>query len=149
MKIVFQRVSSASVVADGKPAGSIGPGALLLLGVKVGDTAQNAALLAKKCANLRVFNDAGGKKSFSLLDIGGEALVVPNFTLYGSARRGRRPEFLDAARPEEAAPLFKRFLALLKAEGVKRVESGVFGAYMELDIQSDGPVTLVLDTEEL
>ncbi len=148
MKIIFQRVSSASVTANGEPAGAIGPGALLLLGIKVGDTAGDAAKLAQKCANLRVFNDSAGKKALSLLDVGGGALVVPNFTLYGNTRHGRRPEFLDAAKPEEAKPLFDLFLTLLKAEGVNQVESGVFRAYMELDIRGDGPVTLVLDTEE-
>ncbi len=148
MRVVFQRVLSASVTADGVETGRIAAGALLLLGVRRGDTAANAAWLARKIAGLRVFSDERGQMNRSLLDTGGEALVVSNFTLYGDCRHGRRPEFLSAARPEEAEPLYEQFVQLLREAGVIRVETGRFGADMRVSMEGDGPVTLLLDTDE-
>ncbi len=148
MRVVYQRVSAAAVTADGEPAGAIGPGALLLLGIRTGDGEQQADKLARKCAELRVFSDENGKMNLSLLDTGGGALVVSNFTLYGDCAHGRRPEFLQAARPGAAEPLVDYFIRRLQEAGVQQVESGVFGADMRIDMQADGPVTLVLDTEE-
>jgi len=147
VKLIFQRVRSASVTVDGAVTGAIGQGALLLLGVGQNDTEREAALLAKKAAALRVFTDESGKFNLSLLDIGGGALTVPNFTLYGNCSHGRRPEFIAAARPEQAEPLYKRFTELLRENGVKQVETGVFGAHMRVFMEGDGPVTLIMDTD--
>lgn len=149
MRLVYQRVSRAAVTADGCPAGQIEKGVLLLLGVGQEDSEQDADLLAKKAAELRVFEDENGKMNLSLLDIGGGALVVSNFTLYGNCRHGRRPEFLSAARPDKAVPLYEYFVKALKALGVSRVETGVFGADMAIEMTADGPVTLVMDSADL
>lgn len=149
MKLVFQRVRTASVTADGEPRGTIAQGAVLLLGVEQGDGEREALLLAKKAAELRVFEAEDGKLRFSLLDIGGGALVVSNFTLCADCRHGRRPEFLRAARPDTAAPLYERFVKALEEAGVTQIVTGVFGADMQIAMQADGPVTIVLDTAEL
>ncbi len=149
MRLVYQRVSSASVAVDGTVIGQIEKGAVLLLGVGVDDTESDADLLAKKAAELRVFEDDNGKMNWSLLDVDGGALVVSNFTLYGNCRHGRRPEFLGAARPDTAVPLYEYFVQALKALGVARVETGEFGADMALQIGGDGPVTLILDSADL
>ena len=149
MRLVYQRVSDASVTVNGAVIGQIEQGAVLLLGVGVNDTEHDADLLAKKAAELRVFEDDAGKMNLSLLDIGGGALVVSNFTLYGNCRHGRRPEFLGAARPETAVPLYEYFVGKLKTLGVARVETGEFGADMALQIGGDGPVTLLLDSDDL
>lgn len=149
MRLVYQRVSAASVTVDGRVIGEIGPGAILLLGVRDGDTQAEADLLVRKAAELRVFSDESGKFSYSLLDIGGEALVVSNFTLCGNCRHGRRPEFISAARPETAEPLYNYYVDKLRAAGVTRVETGEFGADMKLTIYGDGPVTIWLDTDDL
>lgn len=149
MKAVFQRVLSASVrVAEGRETGSIGPGALVLLGVEREDTPEEADLLADKIAGLRVFADEDGRMNRSVLDIGGGVLVVSNFTLCGSCRHGRRPEFLAAARPEEARPLYERVIQKLRELGVREVAAGEFGADMQVSMTGDGPVTLLLDTAE-
>ena len=148
MKAVFQRVTRAAVTADGAPAGSIGTGALILLGVTSADTAAQATLLANKVANLRVFCDAQDKLNLSALDVGAELLVVSNFTLCADCSHGRRPDFFGAARPEQAQPLYELFMQTLRSIGVKRVESGVFGADMSIDMQADGPITLLLDTND-
>lgn len=148
MKAVFQRVTRAAVTADGAPAGSIGAGALILLGVTSADTAAQATLLANKVANLRVFCDAQDKLNLSALDVGAELLVVSNFTLCADCSHGRRPDFFGAARPEQAQPLYELFMQTLRSIGVKRVESGVFGADMSIDMQADGPITLLLDTND-
>ena len=148
MKAVFQRVARAAVTADGTPAGSIGAGALILLGITSADTEAQAKLLAAKIANLRVFCDAQDKLNLSALDVGAELLVVSNFTLYADCSHGRRPDFFGAARPEQAEPLYQRFMQHLRNAGVKRVESGVFGADMSIDMQADGPITLLLDTND-
>ena len=139
MKAVFQRVLSAAVQVaeeDGRrhAAGAIGPGALILLGVEQGDTEGEALLLARKTANLRVFSDEEGRMNRSLLDSGSGALVVSNFTLCGDCRHGRRPEFLSAARPERAEPLYRRFVEQLRINGVREVETGRFGADMRVSM---------------
>lgn len=145
MKAVFQRVYRASVTVEGETVGSIGAGALILLGVMQEDTAEQAALMAQKIANLRVFTDEQDKMNRSLLDIAGEALVVSNFTLAANCSHGRRPEFFAAARPEQAEPLYERFMEELRALGIP-VASGVFGADMTVDMSGNGPVTILLDT---
>lgn len=147
MRAVVQRVSEASVTVDGRVVGAIGRGFLLLLGVTHADGEAEAVWLARKVAGLRIFEDEAGKFNLALADVGGAALVVSQFTLYGDARKGRRPSFTEAARPEHAEPLCDRFVELLRAEGVA-VETGVFGAMMAVYLVNDGPVTLWLDTAE-
>lgn len=148
MKAVFQRVASARVTADGQPAGAIQSGALILLGITVEDTETQATLLANKIANLRVFCDEQDKLNLSALDVGAAFLVVSNFTLCADCSHGRRPDFFGAARPEKAEPLYEFFMQALRAAGIKQVESGVFGADMSIDMQADGPITLLLDTND-
>jgi D-tyrosyl-tRNA(Tyr) deacylase len=140
-----QRVARASVTVEGKVVGAIERGLLILLGVTHDDGDEQAAWLANKVAGLRIFEDDEGKMNRSLLDVGGGALVVSQFTLYGDASRGRRPSFTAAARPEVAEPLCDRFVELLRDAGVTRVESGAFGAHMMVEIHNDGPVTLILE----
>ena len=139
VRAVVQRVSSASVSVDGERVASIERGLLVLLGVRVGDEAGDAERVARKLEALRVFEDAEGKMNLSVRDVGGDVLVVSNFTLYGDARKGNRPSFVEAARPEDAEPLVERVRDLLGAQG------GVFGARMAVELVNDGPVTLVLD----
>ncbi len=148
MRAVVTRVSSASVQVDGSVIGSIEKGFLVLLGVKVGDTKQQAEKLAEKITGLRVFEDETGKMNRGLADVGGSLLVVSQFTLYGNCKHGRRPEFLQAAKSEEAVPLYEYFLSLCREKGF-RVETGQFGADMKVASVNDGPVTLILDTETL
>jgi len=147
MRAVVQRVMCGRVTIEREPVGEIGGGLVILLGIKKGDTEAEARWLARKIANLRIFEDDAGKFNRSLLDVGGAALVISQFTLYGDARRGRRPSFTDAARPDQAAPLVDRFCALLRGEGVGRVETGRFRARMLVEIHNDGPVTIILDTD--
>jgi D-tyrosyl-tRNA(Tyr) deacylase len=147
MRAVVQRVTRASVAVDGQTVGAIGRGLMILLGVAHGDGEEQARWLAQKIAGLRIFEDDEGKMNLSLLDVGGSALVVSQFTLYADSRKGRRPSFTDAARPEVAEPLCDRFASLLREEGVAQVETGVFGAYMQVEIHNDGPVTLILERE--
>jgi D-tyrosyl-tRNA(Tyr) deacylase len=149
MRVLLQRVSRGSVTVDGQVTGSIGLGFVVLVGVTHGDTQAEADGLAKKVANLRVFEDEAGKMNRSALDVGGGVLVVSQFTLYADARKGRRPSFTDAAPPEMAAPLVDLFAARLRAEGITRVEMGVFGAMMQVEIHNDGPVTIWLDSDEM
>lgn len=148
MKIILQRVSRAEVRIDGRVAGRIGPGFLLLVGFTAGD-AENAderlAWMADKVISLRLFPDADGKMNRGLEDLGGGILVVSQFTLYGDARKGRRPSFIDAARPEIAIPLYDRFVELLRERAPGAVETGEFGAMMDVDLVNDGPVTLILE----
>lgn len=148
MRAVIQRVASASVEVDDTVVGSIGRGLVVLLGVGRDDTEREAAWLAEKTANLRIFEDADGKMNLSLLDVGGKALVVSQFTLYGDARKGRRPSFTDAAPPEMADQLYTRYVELLRGCGVE-VQTGQFRAKMLVRIENDGPVTLILDTTDL
>ncbi len=148
MKAVYQRVTSASVSIDGNTVGSIDSGVMLLLGIADGDTEHQADVLAKKVAGLRVFSDADGRFSDSVLDVGGGVLVVSQFTLCANCSHGRRPDFFAAARPEVARPLVEYFIDRLRAEGVTRVESGEFGADMQVSLVNDGPVTILLDTAD-
>ena len=149
MKAVLQRVLSAKVTVADKTVGETGKGLVVLLGVAKGDGKEEAALLASKTAQMRIFPNEQGKMSLSLKDIGGQALVVPNFTLCADCRHGRRPDFIGAARPEPALELFRTFAELLGREGVAKVGTGRFGADMKLEIVCDGPVTIVLDTDLL
>ena len=144
MRALVQRVARARVTVLGRVTGEIGAGLLVLLGAAHADGEEQAAWLARKLAGLRVFGDAEGLMNLDVRQAGGAALVVPQFTLYGDARHGRRPDFTGAARPERAEPLFERFCALLAAQGVP-VERGVFGAHMAVELVNDGPVTLLLE----
>ena len=144
MRTVIQRVSSGSVTVDGKRVGEVGLGLVILVGVGKGDTDAQADWLAEKIANLRIFEDEAGKMNRSVLEAGGGALVVSQFTLYGDAQKGRRPSFLDAALPQEAEPLVTYFARRLAFYGVP-VQSGVFGAHMLVEINNDGPVTIILE----
>lgn len=146
MRAVVQRVTYGSVKVGAELVGQIEHGLVVLLGIKRGDSDSEALWLARKIANLRIFEDDEGKFNRSLLDVAGAALVVSQFTLYGDARRGRRPSFTDAAPPEEAAPLVERFCTLLEQEGVRQVRAGRFQAHMLVEIHNDGPVTIILDT---
>lgn len=148
MRAVIQRVRRAQVSVDGRVAGQIGSGLMVLLGVGKGDTAETAGYLAEKTANLRIFDDAGGKMNLSLLEAAGAVLVVSQFTLYGDVRRGRRPGFERAAPPEEAKAIYESYAARLRSLGVP-VETGIFQAHMVVELENDGPVTILLDSEKL
>jgi D-aminoacyl-tRNA deacylase len=144
MRLVLQRVSRARVTVDGRTTGEIAQGLLLLVGFTHSDGMDQVVWMAEKVVGLRIFRDDEGKMNRSLDEAGGAALVVPQFTLYGDAQKGRRPSFVDAARPETAIPLYDRFILELRARGV-HVETGEFGAMMQVELVNDGPVTLVLD----
>jgi D-tyrosyl-tRNA(Tyr) deacylase len=144
MRVVLQRVSQAAVSIDQRVAGSIERGFCLLVGFTHGDTPAQVDWMAEKVAGLRLFSDAEGKMNLALGDVGGAVLVVSQFTLYGDSAKGRRPSFIDAARPEVAIPLYQRFLTALRGLGLT-VASGEFGADMQVEIHNDGPVTLLLD----
>lgn len=144
MRLVLQRVSSASVTIDGRTAGAIERGFLLLVGFTAGDGEAQITWMADKVAGLRVFPDAEGRMNRDLQDVGGGALVVSQFTLYADARKGRRPSFVDAALPEVAEPLYEQFVQALRDRGIP-VATGVFGAIMDVALVNDGPVTLVLE----
>ena len=148
MRAVLTRVKSASVTVDGSVIGQIGQGFLILLGVTHEDTEAQALKLADKLMGLRIFEDENGKMNRSLEDVGGQVLVVSQFTLYGNCKKGRRPEFLAAARPEIAIPLYEKFIALCRDKGFS-VETGEFGAEMLVQSVNDGPVTLIVDTDQL
>ncbi|GAB4442321.1 MAG: D-aminoacyl-tRNA deacylase [Anaerolineae bacterium] len=148
MRAVLQRVSHARVTVAGKVTGQIQHGFVILVGVTHGDGEAQAAWMARKIAGLRVFEDDAGKFNRALRDVGGSALVVSQFTLYADTRRGRRPSFTDAAPPEVAEPLIERFCALLREYGVP-VETGVFGAMMQVEIHNEGPVTIILESESV
>jgi D-aminoacyl-tRNA deacylase len=147
VRAVLQRVSRARVLVDGSVVGEIGAGLLVLLGVGKEDTAAVAAHLAEKTAQLRIFNDAQGKMNLSLLETGGAALVVSQFTLYGDTSKGRRPAFGGAAPPVEAKQLYEEYVRCLRAAGA-RVETGIFQAHMEVELVNDGPVTILFDSEK-
>ncbi|HET6761949.1 MAG TPA: D-aminoacyl-tRNA deacylase [Gemmatimonadaceae bacterium] len=144
MRVLLQRVSRAEVRIGDRKAGSIEKGFLLLVGFTHGDTPEKVDWMAEKTSGLRLFGDADGKMNLPLSDVGGSVLVVSQFTLYGDTEKGKRPSFIDAARPEVAIPLYDRFLAALRERGL-RVESGEFGAMMEVELVNDGPVTLWLE----
>lgn len=148
MRAVVQRVSSASVSVDGRVTGSIGLGFMVLLGVGLEDSEQDALYTAEKIAGLRIFNDAGGKFNLSLEEVGGSILLISQFTLHGDCRKGRRPSFIEAARPEVAIPLYESVARKLRGLGFV-VETGEFGAHMEVSLVNDGPVTLLLDSRKI
>jgi len=145
MKVVLQRCKEASVTVQGEVIGSIGQGLMLLVGITHEDTDKEAAYLAEKIAGLRIFEDEEGKMNLSVLDIGGAILSVSQFTLYGDCRKGKRPSFIAAARPEQAEPLYNRFNEMLREKGLV-VETGQFGANMDVALTNWGPVTIVLDS---
>lgn len=146
MKAVLQRVKNAEVTVDGESVGKIGEGYMLLLGVMNGDTKEDAELLAKKTAMLRVFTDENDKMNKSVLDIGGEVLVVSQFTLCADVKKGNRPSFDNSAKSDEAKALYEYFCSELLENGVKNVETGVFGAHMQVSLVNNGPVTIIYDT---
>jgi D-tyrosyl-tRNA(Tyr) deacylase len=147
VRAVVQRVTRASVEAEGRVAGQIGAGLLVLLGVSRLDNPESASYLAEKIANLRIFSDGAGKMNLSLRDVGGAALVVSQFTLYGDTRGGRRPSYIQAAPPDAADRLYQEFVRGLRALGVP-VETGVFQAHMQVELVNDGPVTILMDSEK-
>lgn len=145
MRALVQRVNKGSVSVEGEVQGEISSGLVILLGIKNGDTEADATYLAEKCANLRIFPDDAGKFDRSCKDVIGEILVVSQFTLYGNTEKGRRPSFIEAALPNISEPLYEFFVERLKGTGLK-VETGVFGAMMDVEIHNDGPVTLMLES---
>jgi D-tyrosyl-tRNA(Tyr) deacylase len=149
MRAILQRVRKGAVSVEGRTVGAIEKGLVVLIGVTHGDGKEQADQLANKIANLRIFEDEAGKMNLSALDVGAGILVVPQFTLYADCRRGRRPSFTDAARPDIAEPLIEHFVNSLREAGVAKVEMGVFGAHMLVEIHNDGPVTIFLDTDLL
>lgn len=149
MRVILQRVLRGSVAVDGHITGAVERGFVALVGVTHSDTKAEAELLARKTAHLRVFEDDQGKMNLSALETGGGVLVVSQFTLYADSRKGRRPSFINAAPPEIASPLVDYYAERLRAEGIEHVEMGVFGAMMLIEIHNDGPVTIILDSDEL
>lgn len=149
MRVVLQRVSEGSVVIDNNTVAEIKNGFLLLLGVKNGDTEKDAIKLANKISGLRIFTDENDKMNLSLADVGGSVIVVSNFTLYADCFHGRRPSFINAAKPDLSNPLYEFFCEKLRENGVSDVQTGEFGADMQVKLVNDGPVTLVIDSEEL
>jgi D-tyrosyl-tRNA(Tyr) deacylase len=146
LRALIQRVSSASVTIEGQVNGKIGEGIVLFLGICHADTEADCDFLAEKCANLRIFKDAEDKMNLSLLDIKGGVLIISQFTLYGDCRKGRRPGFSDAARPDQAIPLYERFIEKIKSFGVE-VGTGEFGAMMDVEIHNHGPVTFMVESQ--
>ncbi len=149
MRVLLQRVSNGSVTVDGKVSGAIEEGFVALVGITYTDGEAEAEKLTTKTANLRVFADDDGKMNRSLLDVEGGVLVVSKFTLYADARKGRRPSYVQAAPPGTAEPLVRFYAECLRRAGVRRVEHGVFGAMMQVEIHNDGPVTIMLDSDQL
>lgn len=145
MRAVVQRVKRASVTIDGTKKAEIGVGFLILLGVHETDTEADAEYLAKKCCGLRVFEDENGKMNRAVQDVGGEFLIVSNFTLYGDCRKGNRPSFTSAARPETAVPLYEHFISCVRQSGIA-CQTGTFGADMQVELLNDGPVTLIVES---
>lgn len=148
MRAVIQRVSSASVTVDQEVVGQIERGFVVLLGITTHDTVDDVEYVANKLIGLRVFEDDDGKMNRSITDVGGSMLVISQFTLFGDCRKGRRPSFIEAARPEVARPLYERLVEELRTQGV-RTETGVFQAHMDVALVNDGPVTLLLDSQKL
>jgi len=149
MRAVIQRVREGRVSVEGQTIGEIGQGLVILLGAGHDDGQVQADKLADKIANLRIFSDAEGKTNLSTLDVGGDALVISQFTLYADCRKGRRPSFVHAAHPDAAEPLVDYFADRLRQAGIRRVETGEFGAMMLVEIHNDGPFTIFLDTDDL
>jgi D-aminoacyl-tRNA deacylase len=147
MKVVVQRAKKAQVTVNGEVVGAIGHGLVLLVGVTHSDTLEDVAFIADKIAHLRIFEDEAGKMNLSVLDVGGDILSVSQFTLYGDCRKGRRPNFMEAAKPDHALPLYEALNEALRQKGI-RVETGKFGAMMEVELINDGPVTLIVESKE-
>ena len=147
MKAVIQRVSQASVSVDGETVGSCNKGYMILFGACEGDNAEDLEVLARKVASLRIFCDENDKMNLSITDIGGEVLCISQFTLCADIKKGNRPSFTGAMHPEQASEYYDRFCELLKQNGIKRVEKGIFGADMAVSLVNDGPVTIIMDTE--
>ncbi|MBI3122781.1 MAG: D-tyrosyl-tRNA(Tyr) deacylase [Ignavibacteriales bacterium] len=150
MRALIQRVGSGSVdIPSEKYFASIGKGMVILLGVKVGDVEEDALFVADKCSNLRIFEDENEKMNLSLNEIGGEVLVISQFTLYGDTQKGNRPSFIEAARPEVAIPLYEKFIARMKQNiGSEKVKAGIFGTMMTVTINNDGPVTVIVESKQ-
>lgn len=148
MKAVIQRVLEASVTIDQKRVANINQGLLLLLGVEEADTEEDIIWLSKKIANLRIFNDENGVMNTSLLDIKGDVIVVSQFTLHASTKKGNRPSYIKAAKPDIAIPLYERFVSQLEADLQRKVQTGKFGADMKVSLINDGPVTIIIDTKD-
>ncbi len=147
MRAVIQKVSRAKIIVNGETISEIGPGLLALIGIGREDGEKDMAYLADKIPNLRIFEDGEGKLNRSVSDVGGEILMVSQFTLYGNAQHGRRPSFIDAAPPEEARPIYERLLGIFREKGVS-LKTGIFQAHMEIELVNDGPVTLLLDSKK-
>ncbi|ASS47712.1 MAG: D-tyrosyl-tRNA(Tyr) deacylase [Candidatus Fluviicola riflensis] len=148
MRLVIQRVSEASVTIDGNVRGVIGKGFLILIGIESTDTQDDVEWLVQKTVNMRIFSDDEGKMNLSLNDVSGELLVISQFTLHASTKKGNRPSFIQAARPETAVPLYESFVKGCKLAGINNVETGIFGADMKVALINDGPVTIVIDSKE-
>lgn len=149
MKVILQRVSRADVTIEKEENRKIGAGLMVLLGVMEGDGKEQAEFLAKKVSELRVFADENDKMNLSLQDIDGEMLIVSNFTLGADCKKGRRPSYVKSARPEAAEELYNYFVECVKKQGIRNVQTGEFGAYMEVTLVNDGPITIMIDTEEI
>lgn len=146
MRCVVQRVSSATVSVDGKVTGAIGQGLLIFLGIHTSDTSAQVDWMTQKVAKLRIFHDDEGKMNHSVMDVAGGLLVISQFTLYGDARKGNRPSFIEAARPEVAIPLYEQFLQDLASVSGREVQAGIFAAHMDVQLVNDGPVTIIIDS---
>ena len=146
MRLVIQRVSEASVTVDSVVTGRIGPGLMILCGIELDDTSEDIAWLVPKVTQMRIFSDADGKMNLSVKDIAGGLLVVSQFTLHASTKKGNRPSFIRAARPEQAIPLYEQFIRELETDTGRTVERGIFGADMKVALINDGPVTIVIDS---
>jgi len=147
MRVVIQRVSEASVSIEGKVHGEIGHGLLILLGIETSDTVEDVKKLTGKIPLMRIFNDDAGKMNLSNNDVNGDYLVISQFTLHADTRKGNRPSYISAARPEQAIPLYEAFIDFLSSEANKKIETGVFGADMKVKLVNDGPVTIIVDTK--
>lgn len=147
MKTIIQRVNSANVIIDDKSKSAISKGLLILLGIEESDTNEDIKWITAKIARLRIFNDENGIMNLSVLDINGEILVISQFTLHASTKKGNRPSYIKAARPEIAIPLYEDFIRKLSAESGREVKTGTFGAYMKVQLENDGPVTIIIDTK--
>ena len=147
MRAVIQRVAKSRVTVDGRTSGEIQRGLMILIGVEDGDTEKDAAYIASKTSGLRIFEDENDKMNLSLLDVKGELLIISQFTLYGDARKGRRPNFMNALGGDDAKIFYDKFIEMMKETGLK-IETGIFGAHMQVDIKNDGPVTILLDSSK-
>ena len=147
MKIVIQRVSKASVTIEGKVSGKIGYGLLVLLGIEDADAEEDITWLSNKILNLRIFNDDAGIMNRSVLEIGGEILLISQFTLHASTKKGNRPSYIKASKPEVAIPLYEKMIAQLEKDSGKKIQTGIFGADMKVELLNDGPVTIVIDSK--